>query len=206
MIRSMPAPIPPLPGSACPRLGRPRRARRCSWSSRSRTLRSSTPVRGRPTARWSECGCGRSASVHAVALRLVEVEATWRTETTSGGWSSLHWWRRRESNPGPRRIPSAFVHVRSRLDPSDRVRRFGDDLASPFLDCSIGGVLEQPSLRVDALPLPRLSHGWTALRFLRPRERLRCRSQLVRPALKMRRAAHHTQTDFQTPRRSRSPP
>ena len=35
------------------------------------------------------------------------------------GSNSLHWWRRRESNPGPQGIPSTLIHVRSRHIPDD---------------------------------------------------------------------------------------
>ena len=45
------------------------------------------------------------------------------------GSNSLRWWRRRESNPGPRGVRSTFVHVRSRLDPVAGVRGFGHDLS-----------------------------------------------------------------------------
>ena len=36
-----------------------------------------------------------------------------------GSSNSFHWWRRRESNPGPQGFRSALVHVRSRYIPSD---------------------------------------------------------------------------------------
>jgi site-specific DNA recombinase len=36
-----------------------------------------------------------------------------------GGSNLLHWWRRRESNPGPQGVRSAFVHVCSRSKPRD---------------------------------------------------------------------------------------
>lgn len=45
-----------------------------------------------------------------------------------GGSNSLRWWRRRESNSGPRGIQSTLVHVRSRYVPADWVRAFGRDL------------------------------------------------------------------------------
>jgi site-specific DNA recombinase len=36
-------------------------------------------------------------------------------QVADGGSNSLQWWRRRELNPGPRRIQLTFVHVRSRI-------------------------------------------------------------------------------------------
>ena len=39
------------------------------------------------------------------------------------GSNLLQWWRRRELNPGPRGIQSAFVHVRSRSNPCGGVRQ-----------------------------------------------------------------------------------
>jgi hypothetical protein len=71
------------------------------------------------------------------------------------------------------------------------VRRFGYDLVSEFLTRAARGALHGPALVVYALPLPRQSHGWTASRFLRPRERLRCRSQINGPFCKVDQAPPH---------------
>jgi site-specific DNA recombinase len=51
---------------------------------------------------------GRSyfrASCRFQALNLLRV--------ADGGSNSLHWWRRRESNPGPRRLPATLIHMPS---------------------------------------------------------------------------------------------
>jgi len=39
-------------------------------------------------------------------------------QVADGGSNLLQWWRRRESNPGPRSIQLTLVHVRSRCIPS----------------------------------------------------------------------------------------
>src|SRR5690606_28867033 len=61
------------------------------------TLTQESPEVGKPYFR---------ASCRFQALNLLRV--------AEQGSTLLHWWRRRESNPGPQGVQSAFVHVRSR--------------------------------------------------------------------------------------------
>jgi hypothetical protein len=57
-----------------------------------------------------------------------------------GGSNLLRWWRRRESNPGPRGVRAAFVHVCSRSEPPDGFCGFGHNLASRVFSprCPVG--------------------------------------------------------------------
>jgi site-specific DNA recombinase len=95
------------------------------------------------------------------------------------GSNSLRWWRRRESNPGPRGINCNFVHVRSRCVPSDWVRRFGRDLS-----LAISAALSRAPSRDPALVMTPsgyqddLASGRCSA-VIKPREqRCRCRSHL----------------------------
>ena len=115
-------------------------------------------------------------------------------------------WRRRESNPGPQGVQSTFVHVRSRWFLSGKVRGFGHDLAIVSFGHAADGTFTRPSpsgLHPDATSaILRQDGSW----FLRPRARLRYRSQLLYGPLSRWGGRHRTQIDLQSPRRNRSPP
>jgi hypothetical protein len=79
-----------------------------------------------------------------------------------------------ETGPFVKLILISIIVVTATL-PSGTVREWSYDG-----EVAIVGVVET-SFSDDALPIPKLSLGWTALLFFRQRERLHCRLQLVRP-------------------------
>src|SRR4030095_5433738 len=93
-------------------------------------------------------------------------------EFIAGGWS------RRESNPGPRGFRFAFVHVRSRADPCDGVRRFGYGLAPCDLDDATRGGLASSSPGGWRLSDTRTISRSDA-RYVKQRGGLRYRSQFM---------------------------
>jgi hypothetical protein len=74
-------------------------------------------LRGLRPACWTPSTTARKCSVSVTSVGVL------RRSRASGPGSSvsrirssiLFGWRRRESNPGPQGVPSAFVHVRSRI-------------------------------------------------------------------------------------------
>src|SRR5262245_12234378 len=68
------------------------------------------------------------------------------------------------------------------MGPAGRARGFGRDLFLASLDLRYRGrPRTDPALVVDAFRVPGRSPRQTALRFLRPRERARCRSHVYVP-------------------------
>ena len=155
-----------------------------SWRSsergtRRRTARPAVDRRGDLSATITIRGPPRTS--RARGARSPRRSCRWAPDGrgSPGSCTSLrNQWRRRESNPGPQGIQLTFVHVCSRRIPGGWVRGFGHDLSLADLGRAIEGTLAQPSPVVDALGVLGRPSPWTALRFLRPRERARCRSHV----------------------------
>jgi len=124
------------------------------------TLTQESPEVGKPYFR---------ASCRFQALNLLRV--------AEGGSNLLHWWRRRESNPGPQGVQSAFIHVRSRYWPNDGASWIRPRPSFQFVSLRAPG---NPSTKPVLVLTP---HGYqdnlTAQRpSLKPRELLHYRLQL----------------------------
>lgn len=149
------------------------------------TLTPETPEVGRPYFR-------ATCKVDTLNLLVAESAPGPHSAGADPGSNSSRWWRRWELNPRPRGIKYIFVHVRSRRVPGDWVRGFGRDLSLTFSRSPYRGRPReiQPwwlttSGYQDDLPVSRLP------RFFRPRERLRCRSQMDVPLGRRSRSRQH---------------
>lgn len=114
------------------------------------------------------------------SLALIEIEPA--PGAPEAGSTALRWWRRGESNPRPKRPYVEVLHAQSRLvisSPRFRVgttRRF-DQPETSRTSPSGGGLRSQPGFLNTASRRSRRAPR-TASR-LRPRERVRCRWQLL---------------------------
>ncbi len=161
--------------------------------------RNRAPPRARPVGRAVTFHDARSTGVTYMAeVRSRASKSAVFSGKFSGGAGNRTRVRKASSQP-------SFTCVAT-IDPVTGLRGFGHDLATCEFQESTRQPDTRPSLSADALPLPRQSHGWTALRFFTPRERLRYRSQLLYGPLSRWCRRHRTQIGFQSPRRNRSPP